>query len=249
MELAVELQKMVWGLRCGRVMRGTFAVHLARVGIIVVGMTIASCGQAKEPSRPSLLPELATMVPVIACIDAAPRGSTRELNDCVNQAGISSSKLQHDPKTLADFKLAVISTWLLLGNDPHRPLKPEALRRAIDYARCVETAAYADDAFSSRMSKGVTKAQIRAELACKDHPLSIMGASPEEVATAPNLPERLFARSLANMALRYALEANGWFPDEMRPCIRYLDGRPPSAGCAGKPERRPPPPPPMLRHR
>ena len=53
----------------------------------------------------------------------------------------------------------------------------------------------------------------------------------------------MFASGVANMALNYALEANGWFPDEMRPCFRYGDGRPPSIGCAGKPEPRVPPPP------
>lgn len=193
--------------------------------------------------RLSILPELRAMTPVIACVDAAPRNDNVEVNGCVRRAGLSLDKIEPEPKTVADFKVAVIAAWLLLGHDPKRPLEPAALGRAIDYAQCIESAAYRDENFARRTGKGIAQAQMRADVACKDHPMSLTGLSPDVSAARPDAREKLFARALANLAVRYALEANGWFPDELRPCIRYGDGRPPSAGCAGKPPLRMRPPP------
>ncbi len=226
--LSLRGQQLIWG---------------RRAQIILGGMAMASCAQAKEESRPSLLPALSNMASVIACIDAAPRDAKAALAACADQAGIPIEKDVQEPKSLADFKQHVVLVWLMLDRDPDRPLTPETLTKAIDYARCIESVAYADKAFSSRRSKGVEEARFRAELACKDHPLSIRGLRPIDAASSPDLTERLFAKAVANLTFTYALEANGWFPNEMRPCIRYLDGRPPSAGCAGKPEPRAPTPP------
>ncbi|MBB4641348.1 hypothetical protein HNQ99_001653 [Rhizorhapis suberifaciens] len=218
-------------------MRGRWAL------IVFVGMAMASCGQAKERSRPSLLPALSSMAPVIACVDAAPRDAKDALTACVSEAGTPIGRVEQEAESLADFRQLVIITWLMLDRDPSRPLKPESLTKMIDYARCIEAAAYSDDAFSSRTRKGVVETRLRAELACKDHPLSIRSLDLNAVTLPPDIAERLFAKAIANLAFTYALKANGWFPNEMRPCIRYLDGRPPSAGCAGKPEPRLPPPP------
>lgn len=214
-----------------------------RALIMLVAMVMAPCAPAKERSRPSLLPTFSSMEPVISCIDAAPRDAKAALSACVDQAGIPIDKPEMDPESLADFKQHVIVTWLMLDRDPNRPLKPESLTKAIDYARCIESAAYADEAFSSRTRMGVEETRLRAELACKDHPLSIRSLNPNATTLPIDIVDRLFAKSVANFAFTYALKANGWFPSEMRPCFRYLDGRPPSPGCAGKPEQRAPPPP------
>jgi len=231
----VTMQKSDLSLRaCG--MRKRWAL------IMLVGL-ITACVQAKERSRPSLLPTLSSMAPVIACIDAAPHDAKAALTACVKEAGIPFDKVEKEPELPADFKQYVILTWLMLDRDPSRPLKPESLTKAIDYARCIESAAYSDDAFSSRTRKGVEETRLRAEFACKDHPLSIRSLNPNAATLPPDIADRLFAKSVANLAFTYALKVNGWFPNEMRPCFRYLDGRPPSPGCAGKPEPRAPPPP------
>lgn len=214
----------------------------ALVGLLAIIAPDASGGA----QRLSILPELRAMAPVIACVDAARRDTFAEVNGCVRRAGLSLDKIEPEPKTVADFKVAVITAWLLLDGDPKRPLEPAALGRAIDYAQCIESAAYRDEDFARRTRKGIAQAQMRADAACKDHPLSLTGSSPDVAAARPDASEKLFARAVANLAVGYALEANGWFPDELRPCIRYVDGRPPSAGCAGKPQPlpvRPPPPP------
>lgn len=214
-----------------------------RALIMLFGMVMASCAPAKERSRPSLLPELSNMAPVIGCIDAAPRDAKAVLAACAEQAGIPMDKDEPEPKSLADFKRDVILFWLMLDRDPSRPLKPESFTKAIDYAQCIESVAYSDDAFSSRTRNGVEETRQRAELAYKDHPLSIRSLNPNAATLPSDIADRLFAKSVANLAFTYALKANGWFPNEMRPCFRYLDGRPPSPGCAGKPEPRAPPPP------
>lgn len=216
---------------------------IIRIAILTGTAVIASCTQAEESSRPSILPTLTAMEPVLACIDGALLDPSPKLNECFEKAGISLVRPSNEPKTAADFKSLVIGFWLQLDRDPNHPLRIESFPKGLDYAACVETAAYADKAFSSRTEKGVWEAQSRAEDACKSHPLSIRGLKPDEAAATADIADRLYAKALANLAMTYALEANGWYPDEMRPCIRYLDGRPPSAGCAGKPEPHAPPPP------
>lgn len=211
--------------------------------ITLVGMTMASCAQAKDEPRPSLVPELLRMAPVIACIDAAPRDAWDAITACAKRAGIPVDVNQSEPETATDFKQRAVLTWLMLNRGPNRPLNQETFAKAVDYAKCVETAAYADVQFSSRTRKGVEEARLHADLACKDHPLSLRGLDANGATAAPDLAGRLVANSLANLTLMFALKANGWFPDEMRPCVRYLDGRPPSAGCTGKSEAQPPPPP------
>lgn len=206
----------------------------------VAALAMASCAEAKDKARPSLLPEVAKMGPAFACIEAAPRNEKGALTNCFDQAGIAADKLAHEPISLSDFKQQVVVGWLMLARDPKRPLTPSFLPKAIDYAKCVEGAAYTDAAFSSRTSKGVAAATSRSELACKDHPLSLLKLDPKSADTPPDASERLFASLLARSTLTYALKQNGWFPDDMRPCIRYLDGRPPSAGCKGKLEGKPP---------
>lgn len=203
--------------------------------IIMFAAIIASCARAKEPARPSFLPTLSSMTPVIGCVDNASPEDKAAIKACLQQEKID---LPHvgDPETKADFEGAVVLGWLMLDRDPKKPLTPASFQKAIDYARCIETAAYRDAAFSSRTRRGVEEARHRAELACKSHPMSIFGLDPNTGASSPDVAERLFANLIGNVAFTYALKANGWFPEEMRPCIRYLDGRPPSAGCAGKPQ-------------
>jgi|GEM_PF-1940755 len=213
------------------------------VPVVLVVMVSAACAEAKEPSKPSLLDDLPQLAPVIACIDAAPLDDEAALRACVERTGLPLKDIAHEPKSLNDFKANVLILWIVTNRGADRQKNTASFAEAIDYARCVEKFAYSDKEFSSRTEKGVAAVRARAELHCKDHPLSLRGAYRREGTLPPRTAVMMFASGVANMALNYALEANGWFPDEMRPCFRYGDGRPPSAGCAGKPEPRIPPPP------
>ncbi len=216
------------------------------VQIGVAALAMASCAEAKDKPRPSLLPEVAKMGPVFTCINEASReGQGPGITHCLEAGGIPLERVGPDPKSLNDFKQLVVLSWLYLGRDVKYPLTPETLPKAIDYAKCVEVAAYSDPAFSSRTGKGVAEAKFRSEQACKDHPLTFRKLNGSGRDLPADAAERLFAQALANTALNFALEQNNWFPDEMRECVRYADGRPPSVGCKGKrgtPPVAPPPP-------
>jgi hypothetical protein len=215
---------------------------LARLSILVGGVVLASCGQAKTPLRPSILPEVAKIQPVFDCIEATPQGANSVIESCVNKAGINIDHVPDEPKRAAEFMPLIIASWVFFDQDKTKRLSSKSLPLMIDYARCVETNAYADRSFSNRTEKGVTQARRRAELACMEHPLALSGLKPEQAATTSNLRERMLANLIASTATTFALEANGWYPDEMRRCVKYLDGRPPSIGCSLNPEPKSTPP-------
>ena len=220
---------------------------LARLSILVGGVVLASCGQANKPLRPSILPELAKMQPFFDCIEATPQVAQPEILSCAKKAGINVDHVPDEPKSAAEFMPVIMFTWVHFDRDKSERLSSKSLPSMIDYARCVETNAYADRSFSNRTEKGVVEARRRAEIACREHPLALSGLKPEQLATTSNLRERMLANLIANIATTFALEANGWYPDEMRRCVKYLDGRPPSIGCSLNPEPKsaPPPPPPF----
>ncbi len=222
---------------------------------LLFGLLVSSSScQAKDTQRPSIMPELAKMeTTVIQCIDDAAShpdffvsfytksdsGSWDKVKACTAKSGISFETKATEPKALKDFRPAIITAWLTLGGSgPERQLKPKSFSKAISYASCVETAAYASDGFSSKTKKGVVNAQGSALIACKDHPLSRFNA---KNLSAANQAETIFADLLANIATEYALEANGWYPIEMRPCILRADGTQ-SVGCKANPPPRMAPP-------
>jgi hypothetical protein len=221
---------------------GLIQTRLARFSVFVGGAVLASCGQAKEPLRPSILPEVARMLPVFECIEATPQGANSEIESCAKKAGINVDHLPKEPKNANEFLPLIIATWVFFDQDKTKRLSSKSLPAMIDYAWCVETNAYADRSFSNRTKKGVEDAKQRAEIACMEHPLALSGLKPEQAAAISSPRERMLAKLIANTATTYALEANAWYPDEMRPCIKYLDGRPPSIGCSLNPEPKSPPP-------
>ncbi len=224
------------------------SVRMAQVGLAftaVSGLALACGAEAKDLPPPSLLPELASLQPVLACIESFPSTSGSEVENCITDSGISMVRIPDEPKSAEEFMPLIVATWLYLDRDPTERISSKSLASMLDYARCVEASAYSNKSFSSRTSNGVAEARLQAAAACRDHPLFLTALRPEEKKTASNVRERLLANLMANSALNYALEANGWFPDEMRPCIKYLDGRPPSIGCRLNPRSNlsPPPPP------
>ena len=220
-------------------------LRLARLSIFISGSVLASCGQAKDLPWPSILPELESMQPVFDCIEATPQGANSEIQNCAKKAGIDVDRLPNEPKKADEFKPLIVASWMFFDQDKTKRLSSKSFPSMIDYARCVETNAYADRTFSNRTANGVAEAQQRAEVACMEHPFALSGLSPEKAAAISDPRERMLAKLIANIATTYALEINGWYPDELRPCFKYLDGRPPSVGCSLNPQPKmasPPPP-------
>jgi hypothetical protein len=220
-----------------------------RTIILTLALGATACAEAKKPDRASLLPTFEAMKPVVVCLGNTKPGDNRAAETCASNGGITLAQSKSDPPTLNDFKLQAVVTWLFLDRDPARRMSATDFDQALDFARCVETAAFADRDFSSRTERGVAAAQIRAEAACREHPLSMMRVSPEAAASGKPIEsaaQMMVAKTFSGMSLTYALEANGLMTDAMRPCVRYLDGRPPSRGCKGKPQptvTQPPAPP------
>jgi hypothetical protein len=168
-------------------------------------ITVTSYATTERRARPSILPEIAQMQPVIDCVISAPSKSEAQI--CLEKAGIEDAKsLPADPKTVNEFKMLALSFWLMLDRDPNRRLTADWLVHSVDYARCVETAAYSNNGFSSRKKRQLEVALEKAEMACSGHPLSYRALDPQNFEAATNLQERMFARALANIATKYALE-------------------------------------------
>jgi hypothetical protein len=142
--------------------------------------------------------------------------------------------------------------WAGLGRGGTAHLSSENFDSAIDYASCVEKATHALRGLKGKPEDAIGRGRAKADLACANHLLSIYsiakrypGILKDEMQDVPQeeMKAHILASLFAGMAYNYVIEANGWVLDKMRPCVRYLDGRPPSAGCAGEPELRAPPPP------
>jgi hypothetical protein len=222
------------------------------VGTCVVALALgtAACAEARKPDRISLLPTLEAMRPVVACLREAKQSDGKAAEVCASSGDISLTNSTGEPSNLNDHKLRIVVTWMFLDRDPARRMSVADFDQALDFARCIEKAAVSDRDFSSKTERGVAAARVRANVACRGHPLSMMQVSPELATSGKpieNAAQIMLAGSLSGLSLNYALEANGWKTNAMRPCIRYGDGRPPSPGCAGKPEGRPSPPPTLMK--
>jgi hypothetical protein len=217
--------------------------------ILIFALGTSACAEAKKPDIVSLIPILEAMRPVMTCIGEAKQGDSKAAEVCAKNGGIALTSGTSEPPNLNDLKLQFVATWLYFDQDPARRMSIADFDGALDFAQCIEKTAFADPAFSSRTERGVAAARIRADAACREHPLSMMRVSPELVSsgkTIENAAQIMLARSLSGLSLNYALETNGLITDAMRPCVRYSDGRPPSRGCMGKPQSEafsPPPSP------
>lgn len=200
--------------------------------LILIAVALASSSRAAEPRPPSLLDDMPRIIQVLSCLDRAPLNDKPASLACAEKYHLSLKANTGDPRSLDDYRLLVASFWVVYNRGPDRQQNTAMFSQAVDYARCVEGAAYKDPDFSSRILSRVQTSRENAQLACKDHPLSMHRLDPLGASLPPNAVMIGFAKALSNLTFNYALEANGWFPDKMRPCLRYADGRPPSAGCA-----------------
>ena len=208
-----------------------------RSSLTLLILALPSSGRAATSKRPSLLDDVSKVMPILACFDHTPLDNEPAKVTCAKLYGMSTKADIQDPRTLDDYRLLVVSFWTLLNRGPDREQRTALFPKAADYARCVEAAAYKEPGFSSRIASKVQTSRINAQLACRGRPLSMYGLDPMSTSLPPNAALLSFAKVLSNLAFNYALEVNGWFPDEMRPCLRYI-GRPPSPGCAQEGRRR-----------
>jgi hypothetical protein len=214
-------------------------------------LACAGCG-SDAAAQPRLVPSLVELEPAIFCIDAALEQS--EVLECLNRHGITSDyRYPEQPRTAEDFKRQVLVMWATIGRDGAARLSPQHFDSAIDYATCIEEATNALPGLEGEPRAAIGRGRTKAELTCADQFLSTQSVAKRHPGLLKgetgDLPEGemeayLLARTFAGAAYNYVIEANGWVTAQMRPCVRYVDGRPPSPSCAGMPEPRAPPPPP-----
>lgn len=210
---------------------------------------VAGC-ESGAAAKPSLIPSLAELKPAISCIDAASNESS--VRECLKIQGVVGDYRYPDqPRTAEDFKRQTLLTWAILGRGG-RHLSSHHFGSAMDYVSCIEKATNALPGLEGEPQNAIGAGIAKAELSCANQSLSVHSVAKRhpdilkgETRDLPmgEMKANLLARIFAAAAYRYVIEANGWVADEMRPCLRYLDGRPPSAGCAGRPELRAPAPP------
>jgi hypothetical protein len=210
---------------------------------------LAACSGDAE-AQPSLIPSLKRLRPVIVCVDE--NSGENERLQCGKKIGISKDyRLPDEPKTPSDLTIQAVLTWAALTRGTGEKLSAQQFDEAIEFATCIEQATRT---LRSLQSEGDPRNAIGAghaktQAACADqyfssqsmasrHPGLLRG----ELKSIPvsELKAQLLATIFAGAAYRYVIEANGWVTDAMRPCVRYLDGRPPSAGCAYVRDRKPP---------
>lgn len=211
---------------------------------------LAGC-ESDAAAKPSLIPSLAELKPAILCIEAA--SSESGVRECLNSQGIASDyRFPDQPKSAEDFKQQALITWAVLGRGGTVRLSSRHFDSAIEYATCIEEATNALQGLEGEPKEAIGVGLAKTQLTCADQylsPPSVAKRHPSMLrGETGNPPEEemkafLLGRIFTAAAYRYVIEANGWVVDEMRPCVRYLDGRPPSAGCVGEPEPRAPPPP------
>lgn len=227
------------------------AKKAARSAVFAFTLVFVAGCESGAAAKPSLIPSLTELKPAIFCIDAALDESG--VRECLKSQGIASDYGFPDrPISSQDFKRQALLTWAVLGRGGAH-LTSDHFGSAMDYASCIEKATNALQGLEGEPKNAIGAGMTKAELSCVNQSLSVHslakrhpGIVKGDTSDLPlgEMKANLLARTFAAAAYRYVIEANGWVADEMRPCLRYLDGRPPSAGCAGQTERRAPAPPP-----
>lgn len=215
--------------------------------VILMSVWLALPAFAQTPrSSHGFVDRLQAILPVFACLDEAPAAPTSlQRVQCLTAAGIAEEALQSDgiapPAPEHLLPLAI-----LFGGGEGAQFGLEVQARGLAYARCIEPRAAA-----TTRAAGRSEASYRAAVAAILSPCHAM-LPPDEMLLREDLPQTesatfLLGRAMGNLTIAYHARAGNWFPKALEPCIRYLDGRPPSPGCAGKPIPRAPAPPPQPR--
>jgi hypothetical protein len=224
--------------------------RIARLVISASALVLSVACETGAAAKPTLIPSLVGLKPAILCIEAAlDRNGVLE---CLKSQGVTSDYRHPDqPSSTEDFTRQTLVMWASVGPGGTARLSSQHFDSAVDYATCIEKATNALQGLPGEPRRAIGAGRAKTELACTDQLLSIhsivkrhhpdmvkggSGTVPQGEAKA-----HLLAGIFAGAAYGYVIEANGWVDDKMRPCRRYLDGRPPSAGCAGEPELRAPP--------
>lgn len=223
-----------------------------RLPLLACIFAFAAGCESNAEAQPSLLPSLAELRPAIFCIDAAT--DENGVRDCVIKQGITNEHRYPDQlSSREDFKRQTLLMWATLGRGGAARLSSSQFASAMEYASCIERATNALERLEGEPKRAIGLGMAKAEVSCASQPLSVQSVAKRHPSllngktsdqAAEEMKAFFLAQTFASAVYRYVIESNGWVTDEMRPCVRYLDGRPPSVGCAGEPQPKPKLPPP-----
>lgn len=188
--------------------------------------------------------------PTILCIEAA--SSQSGVFECLGREGVASDyRYPEEPRTAEDFKRQALVMWAGFWRGGATRLSPQNFDLAMKYVACIEDATNALQRLEGEPKEAIGTGQRKAQLKCADQFLSTQSLAkrhPSLLTRNPDTPEGeakayMLARIFSAAAYRYVIEANGWVTDQMRPCVRHLDGRAPSPSCTEEPGYVAPPPP------
>lgn len=212
----------------------------------VCALFITAACESNAADKPSLVPLLTELKPAIFCVDAA--SNETAAIECLRSYGIAGDgKFSDEPRSSDDFAQRVLVTWAGVGRGGTAHLSSQHFNSAISYATCVETATHSLQGLEGELQNAIAVGNAKVVMSCADELLSVPSVVERhpEILTGKSLNLSqgeakgfMLARIFAGAAYKYVIEANGWVRDEMRPCVRYLDGRPPSASCANEPRPR-----------
>lgn len=225
---------------------------LIRTSVPIVCLLIFAVGcESNASAQRNIVSSFADLKKAILCLETASDQSG--VRACLASHSVSTdSNPIETPKTPQDYQRQALMMWTAVARNDGSPLSSRHFDLAIEYASCIEDATLSLKSLDGDPRAAIALGWAKARMACqgqffstasmaKRHPDLLSGVK-------GNLPASeakayLLAGIFSKLTFGYVIETNGWVTEGMRPCVRYLDGRAPSASCAGEPQPIPPPPP------
>ena len=183
--------------------------------------------------------------PAILCLDTAPRHDRAEMERCFALTQLNDEDIQPNvdrPPNPAQ----ILMGWVAMDTRPTPDLTVSVVDGALAYGRCMERAAASRLNPSPLSENAFRQVVVRIEGACSALLPDIVPLLRNEQLEPTESARFLLSRMIGQIAIAVTARERGWYPPSLIPCVRYGDGRPPSAACASRPQRpiRPPAPPP-----
>lgn len=211
---------------------------------LVLMSVAAACGaDAGEPRAASFADRFDALKPALECLDTAPR-ERKALEGCISAAGLTEADLQGDRDKPAE-PPQILAAWLMVDRLASKQLTDEMFAGSIAYARCIERQSLAASPPKGASEQAYYSAARVIEAACESLLPDVTPVSRNEEVAVEVYMQWSLSRAMGGITHLYLARTGGWYPDALVTCYRYGDGHPPSAACAGKPERpvvAPPPP-------
>lgn len=211
--------------------------------LLLYALLIAGCSTSAQAVTP-FTDAVERLVPALKCIDQMPRDDRLALERCVALSNLTDADIRPNDDFLPK-PTDVLLGWLGMDPDPAPALTDEVVSGALAYGQCMESAAITKVEPAVLSEHDYHQRIATFEIACLPLLPNIAPFLRGEPVAPEDAARFLLLRMIGDGAVVRVARARGWYPPSLIPCVRYGDGRPPSAACASRHQRfiRPPPPP------